>query len=1192
MARILLLSWLAAMALRAQSGSCSLYELDGLPGYSQGDQQIAMASWRTANLAADWDANGRVDVLDLLVMMECSQPQGHGLIGKYYGFNEATPPDMTSWPSLAGRNPTTLRVTERIEDYDVWGEHLDSGFNNKFVAIYQGYLLVPETASYTLRLHGETAGQLYLDGNPTPLINYFSGPREGTYSAALTQGLHAIEIRFLKNNRWGEVFFDWSSTGSVIPGSPIVVDQRYLRHDDTVVPDYALSDVELVFDPPSGSASNASTVQLNIWALGPNTELLLQENGAVLPTADGNKQRSIALQPGLNSLSYTVTDAAGRSTSKTWHYYRDAEAGMTPATLAANAFAHETYGGTIPSLDSLTPYLNYTATLAELPQAPYSAGGGTVHDGDWVELVGTIMYGTSNYYNFELNGTGGLYINGEFVCGIYAEFPNQWQNRGQVYLQANVRNHFRYITRASDSQVMNLVACQGEDCTNFSAIATTRFRSGPQHFRSLLPSPAPPAPAPSTGGRVSTGMVAEYLFQGGNLQTDTGPYGLTLWPDPRVLPRSPAGATFRLGSGLCSEQAGVFAVGRIKAAGEFTLEADILLDQAQAETWSNKPILQLTQANWGELAGLRLNHRRLQGFMNNPNNSAQDKVIEINDFTTNYDGQRVHLVLAYAPSTLRLYINGTQVGSSSMGFTPSQWPNLAHLAVGRNYTKDPWHGYSTGDNAFKGTLLVAGAYSKRLTTAEIQTNQAANQVLNGSPAPLTFSGTSFPPAGDLARAHHILNRLAFGPTTQELRDVMADEAGWISAQMNPQGIDDSAVENLLSSGLYDPDHSRYDVVWAMLHRQASSKRQLREVLTQFWENHFSTQMDKTDNPAAEWKEHNDLSEKALGNFRDLVLVSALSYPMTVYLDSIYNVVGAPNENYARELFELHTLGVNNGYVQDDIVESARCLTGMSVRNGRFYFDPSDHDFGAKSLFNGALQIPAGGGFSDFYAVLDYVMNMPECAEFICTKLCQMLVSDTPSAPLLTAARSTFTSSSGNIGAVVQTIINHADFSASGTVQSKVKTPLEYVLSSLRVCGAYPTPITLNQFCMSMGMELMNNPFPTGYEETAGYWVNTGSMLYRWNFLHALTANRGTINTPSVDLERFLALHNADSANEITDLLLDLTTHGREHVDVPNLLLNYLTDDSPGTFTLNETTLDQNVRHALTLALRLPEFNKQ
>jgi len=217
-----------------------------------------------------------------------------------------------------------------------------------------------------------------------------------------------------------------------------------------------------------------------------------------------------------------------------------------------------------------------------------------------------------------------------------------------------------------------------------------------------------------------------------------------------------------------------------------------------------------------------------------------------------------------------------------------------------------------------------------------------------APGPYLPAAVSFPPLGssqaDLDEAFHVLNRLSFGPSPETLNQVISGGvSNWINQQLNPAAIDDSEVDAVLASRRYHWRNYFTDFQALALFRMAASRRQLLEVVTQFWENHFNTQVNKVQDLPSEREENESFRANALGSFGDLLRASAMHYPMTVYLDSDSNVVGAPNENYSREIMELHTKGVNNGYTQTDIEEASRCFTGWTVRAVEFYFDPGLHD---------------------------------------------------------------------------------------------------------------------------------------------------------------------------------------------------------------------------------------------------------
>ncbi|HYG09709.1 MAG TPA: DUF1800 domain-containing protein, partial [Pyrinomonadaceae bacterium] len=240
-----------------------------------------------------------------------------------------------------------------------------------------------------------------------------------------------------------------------------------------------------------------------------------------------------------------------------------------------------------------------------------------------------------------------------------------------------------------------------------------------------------------------------------------------------------------------------------------------------------------------------------------------------------------------------------------------------------------------------------------------------------------------------------------------------------------------------------------------------------------------------------------------------------------------------NENYARELMELHTLGVEGGYTQKDVQEVARCFTGWTIfdprgagsaagltnpeRAGTFFFNPRLHDDGEKTVLG--HRIPAGGGINDGMMVLDILSKHPATAKFIATKLARRFVSDNPTPALVERIASAYTKSDGDIRTILRAIFTSPEFNAPENYRAKIKTPFELAISAVRSLGGETTGApALHQWIARMGEPLYQYQAPTGYPDTAEHWVNTGALLERMNFALALVAGR--INGTRVDLTRF------------------------------------------------------------------------
>ena len=324
-------------------------------------------------------------------------------------------------------------------------------------------------------------------------------------------------------------------------------------------------------------------------------------------------------------------------------------------------------------------------------------------------------------------------------------------------------------------------------------------------------------------------------------------------------------------------------------------------------------------------------------------------------------------------------------------------------------------------------------------------------------------------------------------------------------------------------------------------RAAFSDRQLEEVMVDFWFNHFNVFAGKgaTMNHITSY-ERDVIRPHAFGKFRDLLGATAKSPAMLFYLDNWQSSGPARtdpramsrrrffmmnpqqqqqqqqrqrrglNENYGRELMELHTLGVDGGYTQQDVVNVARAFTGWTIDQprlgGGFRFDDRLHDDGEKVVLG--QKIKAGGGQADGERVLDILASHPSTATFIATKLARRFVSDTPPPALVTRAAARFRETDGDIREVLRTILTSPEFFAADAYRAKVKTPFEFVVSTVRATGSDVVEAEpLVQAVRQLGMPLYMCQPPTGYADRADAWVNTGALLNRMNFAMQLVSGR-------------------------------------------------------------------------------------
>ena len=376
-------------------------------------------------------------------------------------------------------------------------------------------------------------------------------------------------------------------------------------------------------------------------------------------------------------------------------------------------------------------------------------------------------------------------------------------------------------------------------------------------------------------------------------------------------------------------------------------------------------------------------------------------------------------------------------------------------------------------------------------------------------------------------------------------------------------------------------------------RAAISERQLREVMVDFWTNHFNVFVGKgADRFLLPSYIEETIRPRALGRFEDLLIATARSPAMLFYLDNAQSVApgSSPpgplsalrrggtgvrrgiNENYARELMELHTLGVDGGYTQQDVINVARIFTGWSIerpdRGAGFVFHDWAHDQGDKVVLGQKFK---SDGEDEGIRLLKFLANQHATMHHVSAKLCARFVADEPPDGCVDAAVAAWQKTHGDIRAVLRAIVTSPDFWTPQVVRAKVKTPFEFVVSAVRAAGVEPddTP-RLAQMVARLGEPLYQQPAPTGYAETEAHWVNSGALLARMNAAMAIAKECSSI--PTID-------DHAQLVDQIDQRLMA----GTMSPHTKTVILEQLTDiaDPQQAKTL-----------AVGLALGGPDFQKQ
>jgi uncharacterized protein (DUF1800 family) len=508
------------------------------------------------------------------------------------------------------------------------------------------------------------------------------------------------------------------------------------------------------------------------------------------------------------------------------------------------------------------------------------------------------------------------------------------------------------------------------------------------------------------------------------------------------------------------------------------------------------------------------------------------------------------------------------------------------------------------------------------------------------------------PADD-ASVVHLLSRITHGARHGDVARVRAmGLAAYVEQHLHPERIDDGALEVALSllpslqmsipellrayprpdpatrerlqSGQmtrremlerYPPDRRPSRIVAelqaAKMLRAVRSERQLQEVMVDFWFNHFNVYAQKGE---VRWYvsayEREAIRPHVFGKFRDLVRATARHPAMLFYLDNWLSAradfvvragpnrgrKGGLNENYARELMELHTLGVDGGYTQGDVKEVARAFTGWSIERpqaqGRFIFRRAMHDTAEKVVLGQRLR--SGGDESDGERVIEILTRHPSTARSIATKLARRFVSDEPPHELVERVAAVYQRTDGDIRAMLQTILTAPEFYRPEVRRAKIKKPFEFVASAVRALDGSldaRAGLALAAAVARIGERLYEAEPPTGYPDRAEPWVNAGALLARMNFGLGLSENR--LEGVRVDLESVVAGVDRRRPEAVLDRLLTVFLHGNATPATRRVLTAQLADPEITRQTTDDRgPANTDVEKLAALVLGSPEFQRR
>jgi uncharacterized protein (DUF1800 family) len=443
---------------------------------------------------------------------------------------------------------------------------------------------------------------------------------------------------------------------------------------------------------------------------------------------------------------------------------------------------------------------------------------------------------------------------------------------------------------------------------------------------------------------------------------------------------------------------------------------------------------------------------------------------------------------------------------------------------------------------------------------------------------------------DLRRAGHLYRRAAFGASWEDLQAAVADGPEK-SVEKLLRGRDDLAFERdsrFMADSVRRVNNDNQLAPWWLHRLVRDNPHPLREKMTLFWHNHFATSNAKVRNAGYMLGMYDLLSRHALGNFRDLLQDVSKDPAMMVWLDTNQSKKGQPNENYARELMELFSLGIGN-YTEKDIREAARAFSGWEIKDGKSFFNAGQHDDGTKSVL---------GRSGDWMGedIVRTCLDQDSCPYFICGKLFKFLVSETvaPSRELLTPLAEQFRKSGYDFGALVATVLRSNLFFAPEVYRTKVKSPVEFAVGIARALGGRVNVTVLGQRLEGLGQNLFHPPSVKGWDGGPA-WLNAQTLLFRQNLALELCEASGdqlTQYTPRPDPAELVKTHGRSDDAGTVDFFLALFLQGDVQAAGRERLVQYLADARrrrPSAYEPDDVAAAHPVRAVCHLVLTLPEF---
>ena len=430
---------------------------------------------------------------------------------------------------------------------------------------------------------------------------------------------------------------------------------------------------------------------------------------------------------------------------------------------------------------------------------------------------------------------------------------------------------------------------------------------------------------------------------------------------------------------------------------------------------------------------------------------------------------------------------------------------------------------------------------------------------------------------------HLLRRAGFGASPEELTHYLSlGYEGTLDELLSPDKVDDHALTAKLK--LQGFDYTNLDDLqrW-WLYRMNASKRPLLEKMTLFWHGHFATSDSKVKNPYGMYVQNMLFRKLALGNFHEMLYAVSKDPAMIVWLDNQQNRKGKPNENYAREIMELFTMGIGN-YSENDVKEAARAFTGWQAPASAFLFNRNQHDFGTKTFLGET-------GTFNGEDIVRILVKQEATGRFLARKLCKFFVADEPDEAMVQRIAAVYQSSNFNIKKMLRAIFTDDVFLSNKSYHAKIKSPAEFVVGTLKLLQIEQLDAGIPMAMERMGQSLFKPPNVKGWDGGAA-WIATDKMMNRFNFAAKMSTERFNEVLDHTSPLALVEKQGLKNSKEIVNYFLSLMVDDDVPQSTHKRLIAYVASDitgKPVETIPDQKTLDAKLRGLTHLIMTLPSY---